>query len=181
MIGRTTLSLALVLMAGAALAQPPAPAAPAAPARAGVITPVPARRGPSMALSLEAVQKIVETCAAGGIKVSAIVVDSGGFGKAQLTADGADPRSVDFVARKAYTAALTKMTPGEAVAKARTDPAMDEMFKADQRLLRAAAGGFPIKVGDEVIGGIAASGAPTPAGDDVCAKAGLDAIQSRVK
>lgn len=182
MIARSLASIALALVATTALAQPPAtaPATPA-PARGGTGPAVPASRGPSMALALEAVQKAVETCAKNGIKVSAIVVDSGGFTKAQITADGTDPRSVDFVLRKAYTAALLKMTPGEAAVRVRADPAFAEKVKADARLLPINAGGFPLKVGDETIGGIAASGAPTPAGDDVCALAGLEAIKARLK
>jgi uncharacterized protein GlcG (DUF336 family) len=134
-----------------------------------------------MALALEAVQKAVETCAANGDRVSAVVVDSGGFAKAQITADGTDPRSVDFVLRKAYTAALLKMTPGDAAKLARTDAAFADKAKTDPRLLVVNAGGFPIKLGEETIGGIAASGAPTAAGDDICAQAGLEAIKARLK
>ena len=183
MLARRLAPIALALIATNAFAQPPAPAPAAqpAPARGGTGPAVPASRGPSMALALEAVQKAVETCAANGNKVSAIVVDSGGFTKAQITADGTDPRSVDFVLRKAYTAALLKMTPGEAARLLRTDTALADKVKADPRLLPINAGGFPIKLGEETIGGIAASGAPTPAGDDVCAQAGLEAIKARLK
>lgn len=181
MIARRLAPIALALIATGALAQPPAPAAAPAPARGGTGPAVPASRGPSMALALEAVQKAVDTCAANGNRVSAIVVDSGGFTKAQITADGTDPRSVDFVLRKAYTAALLKMTPGEAGRLMRTDTVLADKVKADPRLLPVNAGGFPIKLGDETIGGIAASGAPTPAGDDVCAQAGLEAIKARLR
>jgi len=42
-------------------------------------------------------------------------------------------------------------------------------------------GGVVIKLGDEVIGSIGASGAPGAKLDDACAKAGLDKIRDRLK
>ena len=44
-----------------------------------------------------------------------------------------------------------------------------------------AQGGVPIKVGDQLIGAIAVSGAPGGDKDEVCVQAGLDKIASRLK
>jgi uncharacterized protein GlcG (DUF336 family) len=43
-----------------------------------------------------------------------------------------------------------------------------------------AAGGLPIKVGNETIGGIGVSGAPGGDKDAACAKAGLDKINNQL-
>lgn len=182
-MNKASLIVAAVALAltGAAHAQQPAPApAPAAPARGGGIVLLPPVPGPSMALALEAVQKIVATCTANGFKVAAVVVDSGGNMRAQLTTDGTDPRAADYGLRKAYTAALLGMRPGEVGQKARSDPAFAEKVKADARFLSGNTGGLPIKVGDRIVGGISASGAPQAAQDDACAQAGLDAIKGRL-
>ncbi len=42
-------------------------------------------------------------------------------------------------------------------------------------------GGFPIKVGGEIIGAMSVSGAPGGDKDEVCTQAGLDKIASRLK
>jgi len=42
-------------------------------------------------------------------------------------------------------------------------------------------GGIVIKVGDEVVGAIGASGAPGANLDDGCARAGLDKIRDQLK
>lgn len=47
--------------------------------------------------------------------------------------------------------------------------------------LAQGAGGLPIKVGNDVIGGIAAAGAPGGDKDESCAAAGLAKIQDQLK
>ena len=42
-------------------------------------------------------------------------------------------------------------------------------------------GGVPIKLGDEILGAIGASGAPGGKLDDACARAGLDKIKDRLQ
>ena len=42
-------------------------------------------------------------------------------------------------------------------------------------------GGVVIKIGDEVVGAIGASGAPRSKLDEDCARAGLDKIRDRLK
>ena len=45
----------------------------------------------------------------------------------------------------------------------------------------AIGGGVPIKLGDEILGAIGASGAPGGKLDDACARAGLDKIKDRLQ
>ena len=42
-------------------------------------------------------------------------------------------------------------------------------------------GGLVIKVGDEVVGGIGAAGAPGANLDDACARAGIDKIRDQLR
>jgi uncharacterized protein GlcG (DUF336 family) len=53
------------------------------------------------------------------------------------------------------------------------------LFKLPHLLLLG--GGIVIKVGDEVVGALAVSGAPGGDNDALCAKAGLDKIRDRLK
>ncbi len=42
-------------------------------------------------------------------------------------------------------------------------------------------GGLPIKLGDQVIGGVGVSGSPGGEKDEVCAQAGLDKVADQLK
>jgi uncharacterized protein GlcG (DUF336 family) len=48
------------------------------------------------------------------------------------------------------------------------------------RELSTGAGGVPIKVGEDTIGGIATAGAPGPDKHEACAVAGVDKIKDRL-
>ena len=65
------------------------------------------------------------------------------------------------------------------VARSRNQPAPSAFAKIPHLVL--AAGGVVIKVGDQVIGAIAVSGAPGGDNDALCAKSGLDKIRDRLK
>jgi uncharacterized protein GlcG (DUF336 family) len=74
-----------------------------------------------------------------------------------------------------------KMSSGDVVAKAKTDPAMDAAIKADPKIGIARQGALPIMVGGEMIGAMAVSGAPGGDKDEACVKPALDKIQARLK
>ena len=82
----------------------------------------------------------------------------------------ATPQTGELARRKAYTARMYRSTTAEWVARMQKDPSL-----APQRDLAdviALGGGVPIKVGDEVIGGVGSAGSSQPQ-DDACAKAGV--------
>jgi uncharacterized protein GlcG (DUF336 family) len=165
-------ALAAVSLAGGAQAQ--APAAPANP-------PPPRARGPAAALAVEAAQTAVATCLASTYKVTALVVDSAGVPVVMVAGDGAPERTQGVAASKVAAVIKYKMASGEVAAKAKTDPALDAAIKADPKIGTARQGALPIMVGGEMIGAMAASGAPGGEKDEACVKAGLDKIQSRLK
>lgn len=117
----------------------------------------------------------VVKCAADGYRVSAAVVDASGVLSALMRADGAGPHTVESSRRKAYTAASLRrptQTLAEAIAK---NPSLAGLRDMNDSIL-ILGGGFPIRVGKEIIGGIGVGGSPGAALDEACARAGLESI-----
>ena len=67
--------------------------------------------------------------------------------------------------------------------KGASDPAVAS--KADPAIMGplgvARPGGFPLMAGNDVVGAIAVSGSPSGQADEVCARAAIAKIQSRIK
>jgi len=166
-------ALALAVTYGAH-AQAPAASAPPRPA------PPPPARGPSLDLALEAAQTALSTCKANGYNVTVLVVDSAGVPKAELVGDGAFGMTPAIALRKAVTATTFKERSGAVGERAKTDKALADRIAADPTLITWA-GALPLKVGDEVIGAIAVSGAPGGDKDEACATAGIAKIQDRLR
>ena len=174
---RFLLASAILLLALPALAQTILPTPSAEEGRA----PRPPRaRGIQTALAGEAADTAVATCTAQGFKVTALVIDSAGTPIALISGDGAAAITQRIASGKATTALKMKMTSGEAAERAKTDQAFMAQLMADPAMSTPRQGGVPILAGNEVIGAIAVSGAPSGAQDEPCAKAGLAKIQDRI-
>jgi uncharacterized protein GlcG (DUF336 family) len=109
-----------------------------------------------------------------GCAVNAAVVDAGGNLVAFLRATGAFLHSIGIAQDKAYTAASFKLPTAALFDLMRDSPALRDGLNQRERLV-AFAGGFPIVVDGQVVGGIGVSGASEEQ-DAQCAKAGLAAI-----
>jgi uncharacterized protein GlcG (DUF336 family) len=132
------------------------------------------------ALALEAVGEAVAVCAKQGYGETAVLVDADGVKQALLRGDGTGAHSLDSAAGKAYTSATLKADTQAVVERAKTDPIIANVIaKLPGMLLDG--GGIVIKLNGEVIGAIAASGAPAGEIDENCAKAGLERIRSRLQ
>ena len=167
-----------LLIAGQAFGQTILPNPTAAEAAA----PRPLRaHGASTALAVEAAQTAIATCLADGNKVTTIVVDSEGVPIALISGDGAAAITQRIAMGKANISLKTKMSSGDAAAKAKADTAFNAMLMGDPSLGVARPGGIPILAGADVIGALAVSGSPTGDKDEVCARAGLAKIQGRLK
>ena len=119
----------------------------------------------------------LDKCHADGYRISLTVLDAGGLIKVQVRGDGTGPHTLEHSRRKAYTALTFKRTSAEtakAWASAATPPPVIEGTVG-------AAGGVPIKAGDEVIGAIGVSGAPGGEKDEACANAGIAKIANLLK
>jgi uncharacterized protein GlcG (DUF336 family) len=119
-------------------------------------------------------------CRKDGTRVTVTVLDHAARTKVMVRDDGASPHSVEHSLRKAYTA-LTYRTPsGEYGKRAASNPSSIGSLHLDK--ITTAAGGLPIRAGNEVVGAIGVSGSPGGAGapggerDAACAQAGIDRI-----
>ena len=168
-----TVTSASLLAQNSPLATPPVTAASAP-------TPIPAARGPELALALEAAQTALKTCTEKTQKIGVTVLDSGGVVKVVLAADGVSPRGVTSGNAKAQAALQYKVPSSVLQEQVKNDKALAEKIAADTRL-NPRAGAVLIKVGDEIIGAIGVGGARGSDVDEACALAGLQAVQSRLK
>lgn len=138
---------------------------------------VPAAKGPSLELAIEAARVAIETCAAdGGQKIGVSVVDSAGVLKVLLAADGTSPRGVSSSTNKALTALQFKKSTSVLTEQIKTDKTLADSIAATATY-SARPGGILIQVGSEVIGAIGVGGGKT---DEPCALAGLNKIQRRL-
>jgi uncharacterized protein GlcG (DUF336 family) len=129
------------------------------------------------ALAAEAASEAVSACARQGYQETAVVLDADGATIATLRGDGAGIHTLDSAHDKAYTSASFKSD----------TLAMADLAKGDVGALQKLphvlffGGGVVIKIGNEVVGAIGASGAPGAKLDDGCARAGLEKIRDRLR
>ena len=126
-------------------------------------------------ISSELAQKMVNAAVAKarelGVSENVAILDDGGNLKAFSRMDGAPLPSIEMAQNKAYTA-LFGVSTQDFFNFIQGDPSL---LAGVPTLARIAAwgGGFPIKVGGEVVGAIGLSGAPTVENDVDCARAAL--------
>src|SRR5215469_3607522 len=130
-------------------------------------------------LANQAVAAAVAKCASEGYAETAVLVDADGVQQALLRGDRAGAHTLDSAFSKAFTAASFKTGTSALVERSKSDPVLANLFKLPHLLLLG--GGIVIKIGDEVIGAIGASGAPGGDLDDACAQAGLEKIKDQLK
>jgi uncharacterized protein GlcG (DUF336 family) len=96
-----------------------------------------------------------------------------------LRGDGAGIHTLDSAHDKAYTSVSFKNDTLALAERAKGEDSIAPLAKLPHVMFFG--GGVVIKLGDEVIGSIGASGAPGAKLDDGCAHAGLDKITDRLK
>ena len=136
-------------------------------------------RNISLALAKTIGEAAVAACKADGYDVTVAVVDRGGDLKLLLRADNSNPHNADLARRKAYTSRTFGVTSME-FAK-RTNGASE--FSGQRYLVDVIplGGGVPIMMGNERIGGLGLSGAPTQEADEKCAMAAMAAVKGALK
>jgi uncharacterized protein GlcG (DUF336 family) len=131
------------------------------------------------ALAVEAASETVAACAKQDYHETAQVVDADGVVIATLRGDSAGVHTLDSALYKAYTAASFKNDTLALAERAKGEDSIQPLSRLPHVMFFG--GGVPIKLGDETIGAIGASGAPGGKLDDACARAGLDKIKDRLQ
>jgi uncharacterized protein GlcG (DUF336 family) len=130
-------------------------------------------------LAVEAASEAVAACARQGYHETAVVLDADGATIVALRGDGAGIHTLDSAHDKAYTSVSFKNDTLALAERAKSEDSIAPLAKLPHVMFFG--GGVVIKLGDEVIGSIGASGAPGAKLDDGCAHAGLDKVRDRLK
>jgi uncharacterized protein GlcG (DUF336 family) len=133
----------------------------------------------SLAQAMSAAAVAIKACTSERYLVSVAVVDRDGLVKVSVRGDGAPAYTLDAARRKAYTAASTGTATSQLEQALSPHPELWSARQIDGFLLLG--GGLPVMIGTEIVGAIGVSGAPTIQADEACARAGLRAIDDRVK
>ena len=120
----------------------------------------------------------LDSCEAKGYGKSVVVVDRDGEVIVALRGDNAAPHTMENARRKAYTALSFRTSTTEYAKRYASDNAVVRQQVALPSVI-AIPGGLPIKVGDDVIGGVGASGSPGV--DEPRVQAGLDKVADMLK
>src|SRR2546421_2764735 len=131
----------------------------------------------SLSMALAMATGALEACKARGFNVSVVVVDRGGDTLVALRGDEAGPHTVENARRKAYTARTFRMSTQAFVDEMKTRPVRREQTTLPNVI--AINGGVPIKVGNDVIGGIGLSGSPGV--DEECVNAGMEKVKQQLQ
>ena len=132
-------------------------------------------RDVSLRMALTIAETALEQC---GVKTSVAVVDRAGRLRVFLQGDGASPHNLELARRKAYTALTFRQTSAEWATRTETTLSGQRML-ADVIPL---AGGVPIKVGEDTIGGVGLSGAPMGgAQEEACGRAGIAKVADQLR
>ena len=146
----------------------------AVPARAAL----PTHHDVPAAAAIAIAEGTLANCAAKGYAVSVVVVDRDGETIVAVRGDNAAPHTLENARRKAYTAMSFRTSTTEYAKRfADNNPVVRQQVTLPGVI--AIPGGLPIKLGDEVIGGVGASGSPGV--DEPCVQAGLDAAADQLK
>jgi uncharacterized protein GlcG (DUF336 family) len=161
---RTTNRIALAVLASACVL----------PAQAQLLT----HRDLSYAMAKTIAEAAIESCGSHGYAVAAVVVDRGGDIIVAMRADNAGLHTMENARRKAYTARTFRQSTTVYAKKfADNDPVVRQQVTLPNVI--AIPGGLPVKVGDDVIGGVGVSGSPGV--DEPCVQAGIDKVADQLK
>lgn len=129
--------------------------------------------------ALKAARAALESCRKSGFQVAVAVVDRGGNAQVMLRDRFAGAHTVDTAINKAWTS-VTFKTATLGFAK-ETEAGKDASGIRHLPRVVAVGGGVMIEAAGSLVGGIGVSGAPGGAADDVCAQAGIKAIQADIE
>lgn len=125
--------------------------------------------------ALKAAKAALDSCRAHGWQAAVAVVDRGGNVQVLLRDRYAGPHTPDVATGKAWTAVSFRTNTTDLVAI--TGPGMPQAGLRNVPGATVIGGGLKIEAAGSIVAGIGVSGAPGGEADDVCAKAGIKAIE----
>jgi uncharacterized protein GlcG (DUF336 family) len=132
----------------------------------------------TLAIAKTIAETAIASCKSRGWNASAVVVDRAGETIVAMRGDNASPHTMENARRKAYTARSFRQPTAEYAKKyAEKNPVVMQQVTLPNVI--AIPGGVPIKVGDDVIGGVGLSGSPGK--DDECVAAGMEKVADQLK
>jgi uncharacterized protein GlcG (DUF336 family) len=133
-------------------------------------------------LSLDAANLVASTavaeCRQHGFKVSITVLDVSGIALVVMHDNGASPHTLENSDRKAYTALAMRGPSADFGKRVAANPTSAGALQLSR--ITSLEGGLPIRSGNEVIGAVGVSGAPSGMDDIACANAGLAKIAAEL-
>lgn len=133
-----------------------------------------------LSLATKAASAAADKCTQDGHRVSVAVVDRAGLLRAFVRTDGAGPHTIESSEKKAYTSASMRSPTSNVAELIAKTPSVQGLQQMNDKILFLA-GGLPIEIAGEVVGGIGVGGAPGGHLDAACAQAGLDSIGAAQK
>ncbi len=127
---------------------------------------------------MRAAEAALARCVGDGNRVSVAVVDRSGVEHARLRGDGAGLHTYESAVQKVFTVA-SFATPTSELQQRTQEPQASGLRDIPDVLMLA--GGLPVQVGNETVAGIGVAGAPGGDIDEVCARAGIDAIAGELQ
>jgi uncharacterized protein GlcG (DUF336 family) len=129
-------------------------------------------------IALDLARAALADCQKRGYQVAVAVVDRFGIGQVMLRDRYAGPHTPATASGKAWTAATFRSSTSNLFTISQPG-----MMQAGIRSLPGAViigGGLIVETGGSLVGAIGVSGAPGGDADEVCAKAGIEAVQTKL-
>ncbi len=128
--------------------------------------------------ALKAVSAAMDKCRAEGYQVAVSVVDRMGNQQAMLRDRYAGAHTPETARRKAWTATSFRTNTSDLVEPTQAGTQQSGVRQVSGALMLG--GGMLIDAGGSLVGAIGVSGAPNGDADDVCARAGIAAIEDDI-
>ena len=129
-------------------------------------------------IALELAQASLADCRQRGYQVAVAVVDRFGGVQVVLRDRLAGAHTVETARRKAWTSAAFRLDTLQMAEATATGTGASGIRHVDPALM--VGGGVPIEAAGSMVGAVGVSGAPGGSADDVCARAGIEAISDKL-
>jgi uncharacterized protein GlcG (DUF336 family) len=126
-------------------------------------------------IALELAQATLQSCRKAGFQVAVAVVDRAGLPQVIIRDQLAGAHTPETARRKAWTAASFRTDTLTMMKETQAGKVQSGVRFVGEALMIG--GGLPVTAAGSLVGAVGVSGAPSGEADQVCAQAGIDAIE----